>query len=84
MGHIRECQQCGKTYVPANGPCPCADRPNPLDRYLSPNWREQAAEAGEYWRKTFQGGAAPAPKDEPQSPEFWQSQATRARRVGKL
>lgn len=25
MSHVRECQQCGETYVPANGSCPtCA------------------------------------------------------------
>jgi hypothetical protein len=25
MSHVRECQQCGKVYVPANGPCPTCD-----------------------------------------------------------
>ena len=23
MSHVRECQQCGEIYVPANGPCQC-------------------------------------------------------------
>ena len=27
MSHVRECQQCGETYVPANGACQtCAER----------------------------------------------------------
>ncbi len=27
MSHVRECQQCGETYVPANGTCPtCEER----------------------------------------------------------
>ncbi len=25
MSHVRECQQCGETYVPANGPCPSCE-----------------------------------------------------------
>ena len=25
MSHVRECQQCGETYVPANGSCPTCE-----------------------------------------------------------
>lgn len=37
---------------------------NILDRYLKPGWRERAAEADAYWRKTFQGGRPPV-QDKP-------------------
>ena len=26
MSHVRECDQCGETYVPANGSCGCDSR----------------------------------------------------------
>lgn len=44
MASVRECTQCGETYVPANGPCPCASflpSPTPAERIKA----EQARKA---------------------------------------